>query len=41
MFNVLKRFAVAETGEIDDSAVERVSLATRAGSLLCPKVEGN
>jgi hypothetical protein len=41
MFNVFKRFVVAKTGEIDDSAVERVSLATGAGSLLCPKAEGN
>ena len=40
-FNVLKIFVVAETGEIDDSTVERVLLATGAGSLLCPKAEGN
>ncbi len=40
-FNVLKRFVIAETGEIDDSAMERVLLATGAGSLSCPKAKGN
>ncbi len=29
-FNVLKRFVVAEIGEIEDNAVERVALPTRA-----------
>jgi hypothetical protein len=29
-FNVLKRFVVAQIGEIEDNAVERVALPTRA-----------
>jgi hypothetical protein len=29
-FNVLKRFVAAEIGEIEDNAVERVALPTRA-----------
>ncbi len=40
-FNVLKRFVVAEIGEIDDSAVERAALATGARFRLCPMAEWN
>ncbi len=38
-FNFLKRFAVAEIGEIEDNAVERVALPTRAWPNLCPKAK--
>ncbi len=38
-FNVLKRFVVAEIGEIEDNAVERVALPTRAWPHLCPKAK--
>jgi hypothetical protein len=40
-FNVLKRLVVAEIGEIDDSAVETVALATGARFRSCPKAEWN
>jgi hypothetical protein len=36
-FNVLKRFVVTETEEIEENAVERVVLATGVCSHACPR----
>ncbi len=38
-FNVLKRFVVAEIGEIEDIVAERFALTTRAWPHLCPKAK--